>query len=144
MTRFNLPIGLLQGWILSTIYHFINYSCNSWGKDEIRNLYRLGDLIVSIYDQPAAIIDLTQDQEDNQPAEQEESVAEWIVIDELQDEDLPEPDDVFDQDGDEMLFAFDNLLGDQDSDLESESEPSSEYSDSDFMTSESDDSGVEV
>jgi len=99
---------------------------------------------VSIYDQPAAIIDVTQDQEDNQPAEQEESVAEWIVIDELQDEDLPEPDDVFDQDGDEMLFAFDNLLGDQDSDLESESEPSSEYSDSDFMTSESDDSGVEV
>ena len=71
-------------------------------------------------------------------------MAEWIVIDELQDEDLPEPDDVFDQDGDEMLFAFDNLLGDQDSDLESESEPSSEYSDSDFMTSESDDSGVEV
>ena len=105
-------------------------------------------MIVSIYDQPLAVIDLTQDDDMEAPDEipeeiPEEVQQEWLVIDELQDEDLPEPEEELKNESDETLFAFDHLLGNQDTESELSSESESEY-DSDFLTSESEDSGVEI
>ena len=76
-------------------------------------------MIVSIYDQPLAVIDLTQDDDmeapDEIPEEMPEEVQqEWLVIDELQDEDLPEPEEKLKNEEDEMLFPFDHLLCNQD------------------------------
>jgi hypothetical protein len=107
-------------------------------------------MIVSVYNQPLAVIDLTQEDNEEGPDEvpdemPKEVQLEWIVVDELQDQDLPEPQK-FENEGDEMLFAFDHLLGNQDteSELSSESASESDYDDSDFITSKSEDSGVEI
>jgi len=140
------PADMCNNHLLSTIHSFLIHSWNSWGEAEVRELCQIGDMIVAIYDQPLSIIDLTQDEEDDQLAEEEAQVAEWVVIDELQDEDLPEPDDELNHEGDEILFAFDHLMGDPGSEPEPELESDfeSEFSDSDFMTSESEDSSVEL
>ncbi len=78
--------------------------------------------------------------------QEDEVPQEWLVIDELEEDDLPKPEEKPENEGDEMLFAFDHLLGNQDteseSDLSDESVPDFEYSE--FLTSESEDSGVEV
>ncbi len=124
------PVDFCHSHLLSTVYNFLICSWNSWGEAQVRELCRLGDMIVAHYDQPLAIVDLTQDEDDQGQ-------------DELQDEDLSEPDDALDQEGDEMLFAFDHLMGDLEQ-SESESDAWSEFDDQDFMTSESEDSGLEL
>jgi hypothetical protein len=139
------PVDFCHNHLLSTIYNFLIHSWNSWGEAKVRELCRLGDMIVANYDQPLAIVDLTQDEDDqdNQQNLEQDQVAEWVVVDELQEEDLPEPDGALNQEGDEMLFAFDHLMGDLDSD-ESESDAWTKFHDSVLMTSESKDSGVEL
>jgi hypothetical protein len=89
-------------------------------------------MIVSFYDQPLAFIDLTEDDNMNDDAgaqeepQEDEVQQEWLVIDELEEDDLPEPGEELEDEGDEMLFAFDHLLGNQDTDLNSESDFSDE------------------
>ncbi len=105
-------------------------------------------MIVSIYDQPLAFIDLTEDDDMDTQAEPQEDedqiLQEWLVIDEHQEDDLPEPEEEPDNEGDEMLFAFDHLLGNQDTESDYSDESESDYEDSDILMSESEDSGVEV
>jgi len=142
------PADVCNDHLLKSIYTYLVNNWNSWGEKEARNICRLGDMILSIYDQPLAVIDLTQDDDMEAPDEipeeiPEEVQQEWLVIDELQDEDLPEPEEELKNEADEMLFAFDHLLGNQDTESELSSESESEY-DSDFLTSESEDSGVEI
>ena len=54
-------------------------------------------MIVSFYDQPLAFIDLTEDDDMNNDAgaqeepQEDEVQQEWLVIDELEEDDLPEP-----------------------------------------------------
>jgi len=55
---------------------------------------------------------------------------------------LPEPEEELEDDGDELLFAFNHLSGNQDT--ESDFSGESDYDESDFLTSESEDSGVKV
>ena len=92
------PADVCNDHLLTCIYTYLVNNWNSWGEEEARNICRLGDMIVSIYDQPLAVIDLTQDDDmeapDEIPEEMPEEVQqEWLVIDELQDEDLPEPEE---------------------------------------------------
>jgi hypothetical protein len=146
------PADVCNNHLLTCIYAFLVNNWNSWGEKEARNICKLGDMIVSIYDQPLAFIDLTEDDDmDNdmvaQVEPQEDEVPqEWLVIDELEEDDLPEPEEEPENEGDEMLFAFDHLLGNQDTESESDlsDESVSDFEDSEFLTSESEDSGVEV
>ncbi len=100
-------------------------------------------MIVSVYDQPLAVIDLTQDSDSEVPNEipekmpEEAEQQECLVVDELRDEDLQEPEEEVENEGDDMLFAFDHLMGNQETESEFNSESESDYDDSDFLTSES-------
>ncbi len=61
----------------------------------------------------------------------------WVVLDELHEDDLPEPDTEESEDeAPDMLFDMDNLLEEDVSEFDSHSE-------SDYSTSESEDSGIE-
>jgi hypothetical protein len=141
-TVFSAADACNQHLLTSICAYFVN-NWNSWSKEEARNICRLGDMIVSVYDQPLAVIDLTQDSDSEVPNEipekmpEEAEQQECLVVDELRDEDLQEPEEEVENEGDDMLFAFDHLMGNQETESEFNSESESDYDDSDFLTSES-------
>ena len=79
------PADVCNQHLLACIYTYLVSNWNSWGEEEAKNIYRLGDMIVSVYDQPLAVIDLSQDNNMEVPEEIQEEQQEWLVIDELQD-----------------------------------------------------------
>jgi hypothetical protein len=113
--------------ILLSICAFLNGNWNLWGGEEARNLCRIGDFILDVYQQQL-IIDLTLDEE-SQMEEQ------WIVLDELHEDDLPESDEESIGDGRDNL---DDFWESEESEQEFDS-----YSESDYSASESDDSGID-
>ena len=121
------PADVINHNILLSICAFLNGNWNLWGGEEARNLCRIGDFILDVYQQQL-IIDLTLDEE-SQMEEQ------WIVLDELHEEDLPESDE-------ESIGDAPDNLNDFGESEESEQEFDS-HSESDYSTSESDDSGID-
>jgi hypothetical protein len=94
----------------------------------------MGHLILDAYVQPEALIDLTTDEDEPQIL-----LGEWIVLDEL-DESMSEPDaedqsEPSEDEAPDMLLDFDNLAA-----LESDYDS---HSESDYLTSESEDSGID-
>ena len=79
------PADVCNQNLLACIYTHLVSNWNSWGEEEVKNIYRLGDMIMSVYDQPLAVIDLSQDNNMEIPEEIQEEQQEWLVIDELQD-----------------------------------------------------------
>ena len=69
------PADVCNDHLLTCIYTYLVNNGNSWGEEEARNICRLGDMIVSIYDQPLAVIDLTQDDDMGAPDEIPEAVS---------------------------------------------------------------------
>jgi hypothetical protein len=118
--------------ILLSITVFLNNNWNLWGGEETRHLCRIGDLILDAYSQQE-VVDLTSDDDD----EDLQMEQDWVVLDELHEDDLPEPDTEESEDeAPDMLFDMNNLLEEDVSEFDSHSE-------SDYSTSESEDSGIE-
>jgi len=63
------PADVCNNHLLTCIYAYLVNNWNSWGEEEVRNICRLGDMIVSVYDQPLAVIDLPQDDDMEEPAD---------------------------------------------------------------------------
>jgi hypothetical protein len=124
------PADVINNNILLSICAFLNGNWNLWGGEEARNLCRIGDFILNVYQQQE-IIDLAVD-EDHQMEEQ------WIILDELHEDDLPNPEDEESvSDAPDMLLNLDDFWeSEEEQELDSHSE-------SDYSTSESDDSGFD-
>jgi hypothetical protein len=60
------PADVLNNNILLSICAFLNSNWNLWGELEIRQICRLGDMILDVYVRPEAVVDLTADEEDPQ------------------------------------------------------------------------------
>ncbi len=126
------PADVCNNSILLNVTSFLMNNWHLWSGDETRRIWRIGDLIVTTYYQPAAVIDLTANDDDDPQIGQE-----WIVLDELHEDDLPEPEAEESEDEvADMLLDLNNLVEDLESDFDSHSE-------SDYSTSESEDSGIE-
>jgi hypothetical protein len=144
------PTDVLNNSLLLSICAFINNNWNLWGGPEIRHICRLGGLILDAYVQPEAIIDLVADEDVPQDELQQPQIwlGEWVVLDEVDGsidlDDLPDPEaeeqsePSADEDPDMLLDFnnFNNLAEAQESDYDSHSE-------SDYSTSESEDSGID-
>jgi hypothetical protein len=116
------PADVLNNHILLSVCAFLNNNWNLWGDPQIRQICRLGDMILAVYVNQEAVIDLTADEEDEEdPQLPQVWNGEWIVLDEVMDEDMPDAEES----------------------EESEEEYDS-HSESEYSTSESEDSGVEV
>ncbi len=88
-TEFSLA-DVLNNNLLLSICAFLNSNWNIWGGLETRHVCRLGDMILDAYVQPVAIIDLTIDEDE--PQLPMIWLGEWIVLDEIDVEDLPDPE----------------------------------------------------
>jgi len=128
------PIDVVNNSLLLSICTFINCNWNLWGGPEIRYICRLGDLILDAYVQPEATIDLTVDEPQDEPEQHQE----WIVLDELYEEDMPEQES--EDEAPDMLLDFNVLAEEMVSESESDFDS---HSESDYSTSESEDSGIE-
>ena len=138
------PADVLNNNLLLSICVFLNNNWNLWGGPEARLACRIGDLILDAYVQPDDVIDLTDEDEPQLPQVWQ---GEWVVLDEIDGsidlDDLPgsEEEDQSEQSEDEgpdMLLDLDNLVQAQESESDYDS-----HSESDYSTSESDDSGIE-
>jgi hypothetical protein len=113
------PADVLNNNILLSICAFLNGNWNLWGGVEVRNLCLIADHILDVYQQQE-VVDLSLDEE---PMMEEPMMEDqWIVLDEFNEQ--PEPDDA--------------------SESEESEEESDSHSESDYVTSESEDSGVEL
>jgi hypothetical protein len=131
------PADVVNNNLLLSICTFLNCNWNLWGGPETRHLCRLGDLILDVYVQPEVTIDLTVDE----PEDDQQQHQEWIVLDELYEEDSPGSEsEESDDEAPDMLLDF-NAVAEE---LASESDFSYDsHSESDYSTSESEDSGIE-
>ena len=130
------PADVLNNKLLLSICAFLNSNWNLWGGPETRQICRIGDLILDAYVEPVETIDLTTDEDE--PQLPQVWLGEWIVLDELDvsiDEDDLQVSESEEQSESSEDEASDNLAA-QESDYDSHSE-------SDYSTSESDDSGIE-
>jgi len=118
------PADVLNNNVLLSISAFLNSNWNLWGEPETRQSCRLGNMILDAYVRPEAVIDLTTDEED--PQLPQVWNGDWIVLDEiLDDEDMPDAD------------------AEEESEQSEVEEPGFETEESDYSTSESEDSGIE-
>ena len=118
------PADVLNNNVLLSISAFLNSNWNLWGEPETRQICRLGDMILDVYVRPEAVIDLTTDEED--PQLPQVWNGDWIILDEiLDDEDMPDAD------------------AEEESEQSEVEGPGFETEESDYSTSESEDSGIE-
>jgi hypothetical protein len=116
------PADVLNNNILLSICAFLNANWNLWGGEEVRNLCMIADYILDVYQQQE-IIDLTLGEE---PMDEEPMMdGQWIVLDEVHEQQGPDGVSEY-EDSEESEEEFDS------------------HSESDYSTSESEDSGVEV
>jgi len=141
------PADVLNNNLLLSICTFLNCNWNLWGGPETRHICRLGDIILDAYVQPEIFIDLAaaKDEPQDEPPLPQVWPGDWIVLDEIETdgsidhEDVSEAEEQSEQSEDEgpdMLLDFDNFAEAQESDYDSHSE-------SDYSTSESEDSGID-
>jgi hypothetical protein len=55
------PINICHFALLTAIYEYLTTNADTWGTRDTRAICILGDFLVSLYNRPAAVIDLTRD-----------------------------------------------------------------------------------